>query len=82
MVVSRAQKFAVDLGLWRRLTLACLQAGPDEVKSSDSETAADAVRRLNESWLSVSGLYTIAGVDWLTAAEFNFSSTTALRFAD
>ena len=27
-------------------------------------------------------LYSITGVDWLIAASINFSSTTALRFAD
>ena len=31
---------------------------------------------------SVSRLYSITGVDWLIAAGINFSSTTALRFAD
>ena len=31
---------------------------------------------------SVNGLYSIAGDDWLIAAEIYFSSTTALRFAD
>ena len=44
--------------------------------------AADAVKMLNGAMLTVSGLYTIAGVDWLIAAGINFSSTTALRFAD
>ena len=44
--------------------------------------AADAMRMLNEARLSVSGLYSITGVDWLIAAGINFSSTTALRFAD
>ena len=44
--------------------------------------AADAVRMLNGARLSVSGLYSITGVDWLIAASMNFSSTTALRFAD
>ena len=32
--------------------------------------------------LSVNGLYSITGVDWLIAAGINFSSITALRFAD
>ena len=32
--------------------------------------------------LCVSKLYSITGVDWLIAASINFSSTTALRFAD
>ena len=44
--------------------------------------AADAMRMLNGASLSVSGLYSIAGVDWLIAAGINFSSTTAVRFAD
>ena len=44
--------------------------------------AADAMRMLNGARLSVSGLYSITGVDWLIAAGINFSSTTALRFAD
>ena len=40
------------------------------------------MRMLNGARLSVSGLYSITGVDWLIAAGINFSSTTALRFAD
>ena len=44
--------------------------------------AADAMRMLNRARLLVSGLYSITGVDWLIAAGVNFSSTTALRFAD
>ena len=44
--------------------------------------AADAIRMLNGARLSVKGLYSIAGVDWLIAAGINFSSTTALRLAD
>ena len=44
--------------------------------------AADAMRILNRARLSVSGLYSITGVDWLIAAGISFSSTTALRFAD
>ena len=42
----------------------------------------DARRMLNGATLSVSRLYWITGVDWLMAASINFSSTTALRFAD
>ena len=37
---------------------------------------------LNGATLSVSRLYSITGVDWLLDASINFSSTTALRFAD
>ena len=44
--------------------------------------AADAIRMLNGARLSVNGLYSITGVDSLIAAGINFSSTTALRFAD
>ena len=44
--------------------------------------AADAIRMLNGASLSVNGLYSITGVDWLKAAGINFSSTTALRFTD
>ena len=44
--------------------------------------AADAMRMLNGARLSVSGLYSITGEDWLIAAGIIFSSTTALRFAD
>ena len=44
--------------------------------------AADTMRVLNGARLSVSGLYSITGVDWLIAAGINLSSTTALRFAD
>ena len=41
-----------------------------------------AMRMLNGARLSVNGLYSITGVDWLIAAVINFSSTTTLRFAD
>ena len=44
--------------------------------------AAAAMRMLNGARLSVNGLYSIAGVDWLIAASINFSSTTAIRFAN
>ena len=43
---------------------------------------ADAMRLLNGARLSVNGLYSITGVEWLIAAGINFSSTTALRFDD
>ena len=57
----------------------------DELTKLNLQTvsfAADAMRMLNRARLSVSGLYSITGVDWLIAAGINFSSTTALRFAD
>ena len=44
--------------------------------------AAEAMRMLNGARLLVSGLYSITGEDWLIAAGINFSSTTAMRFAD
>ena len=44
--------------------------------------AVDAMRMLNGAKLSVSGLYSITGVDCLIAAGIIFSSTSALRFAD
>ena len=44
--------------------------------------AADAMRMLNGARLSVNGLYSITGVDSLIGAGTNFSSTSALRFAD
>ena len=37
---------------------------------------------LNGARLSVNGLYSIVGVDWLLPAGINFSSTTALQFAE
>ena len=44
--------------------------------------AANAMKTLNGARLSVNGLYSITGVDCLIAAGINFSSTTALRYAD
>ena len=37
---------------------------------------------LNGARLSVNGLYSTAGVDWLIAAGINFNSKTAFRFVD
>ena len=57
----------------------------DELMKLDLERVSfieDARRMLNGATLSVSRLYSITGVDWLIAASINFSSTTALRFAD
>ena len=57
----------------------------DELMKLDLQRVSfieDARRMLNEATLSVSRLYSITGVDWLIAASINFSSTTALRFAD
>ena len=44
--------------------------------------AADAMRTLKGAKVSVNGLYSIVGVDLLIAAGNDFSSTTALLFAD
>ena len=57
----------------------------DELMKLDLQRVSfieDARRMLNGARLSVSRLYSITGVDWLIAASINFSSTTALRFAD
>ena len=57
----------------------------DELMKLDLQRVSfieDARRMLNEATLSVSRLYSITGVDWLTAASINFSSTTALGFAE
>ena len=57
----------------------------DELMKLDLQRVSfieDARRMLNGATLSVSRLYSITGVDWLIAASINFSSTTALRFAD
>ena len=57
----------------------------DELMKLDLQRVSfieDARRMLNGATLSVSRLYSITGVDWLIAANINFSSTTALRFAD
>ena len=57
----------------------------DELMKLDLQRVSfieDARRMLNGATLSVSRLYSITGVDWLIAASINFSSTTALRFAE
>ena len=57
----------------------------DELMKLDLQRVSfieDARRMLNGATLSVSRLYSITGVDWLIAANINFSSKTALRFAD
>ena len=57
----------------------------DELMKMDLQSVSfieTARRMLNGATLSVSRLYSITAVDWLIAASINFSSTTALRFAD
>ena len=61
-------------------SLAYRQTGPNEIEPSDGKVCNR--RMLNGARLSVNGLYSITGVDWLIAAGINFISTTALRFAD
>ena len=71
--------------MWSRPIPSSLHVYKQELMKLNLQTvkfAADAVRMFNGARLTVRGLYTIAGVDWLIAASFNFSSTTALRFAD
>ena len=63
--------------------LALLQARFDEIEPSDKKILiADAMRMLKGAILSLNGLYSIVGLDWLIVAEINFSSMTALRLAD
>ena len=57
--------------------LAPLQARFDKIEPSDSK-----MRMLNGSRLSINGVFSILGVDWLIAAVTYFSSTTALRLAE
>ena len=64
------------------VSLACIQRRTNEAGSPEGKLHQDARRMLNGATLSVSRLYSITGVDWLIAASINFSSTTALRFAD
>ena len=72
--------------MWSRpITISPLHVYKDELMKLDLQRVSlieDARRMLNGARLSVSRLYSITGVDWLIAAGINFSSTTALRFAD
>ena len=71
--------------IWSRPILSPWHVYKDDLMSVNLQTvrfAADAMRMLNGARLSVNGLYSIIGVDWLIAAGINFSSTSALRFAD
>ena len=76
-----------DRGLlmWSRPIPSTWHVYKDELMKLDLQRVSfieDARRMLNGARLSVSRLYSITGVDWLIAAGINFSSTTALRFAD
>ena len=44
--------------------------------------ALDAARILDGVMMSVNGLYSVEGVDWMIAAENNFGSATALKLTD
>ena len=71
--------------MWSRPIPSPWHVNKDELMKLDLQMVSfieDARRMLNGATLSVSGLYSITGVDWLIAASINFSSTTALRFAD
>ena len=71
--------------MWSRSMPSPWHVYKDELMKLDLQRVSfieDARRMLNGATLSVSRLYSITGVDWLIAASINFSSTTALRFAD
>ena len=71
--------------MWSRPTPSPWHIYKDDLMKLNLHTvsfAADAMRMLNGAMLSVSGLHSITGGDWLIAAGINFSSTLALRFAD
>ena len=83
----KEEMFAVDRSslMWSRLIPSPWHVYKQDLMKLNFQTVryvADAIRMLNGARLSVNGLYSIAGVDWLIAAGINFSSTTALRFAD
>ena len=72
--------------MWSRPIPSPWHVCKDELMKLDLQMVSffieDARRMLNGARLSVSRLYSITGVDWPIAASINFSSTTALRFAD
>ena len=71
--------------MWSRPIPSPWHVYKDELRKLDLQRVSfieDARRMLNGATLSVSRLYSITGVDWLIAASINFSSTTALRFAE
>ena len=71
--------------MWSRPIPSPWHVYKDELMKLDLQRVSfieDARRMLNGARLSVSRMYSITGVDWLIAASINFSSTTALRFAD
>ena len=71
--------------MWSRPIPSPWHVYKDELMKLDLQRVSfieDARRMLNGATLSVSRLCSRTGVDWLIAASINFSSTTALRFAD
>ena len=71
--------------MWSRPIPSPWHVFKDELMKLDLQRVSfieDSRRMLNGARLSFSRLYSISGVDWLIAAGINFSSTTALRFAD
>ena len=71
--------------MWSRPVPSPWRGNKDELMKLDLQRVSfieDARRMLNGARLSASRLYSITGVDWLIAANINFSSTTAWRFAD
>ena len=82
---SREERPSRGSLLWSRSVPSPWHIYKDELMKLDLQRVSfieDARRMLNGAMLSVSRLYSITGVDWLIAASINFSSTTALRFAD
>ena len=82
---SREERPSRGSLLWSRSIPSPWHIYKDELMKLDLQRVSfieDARRMLNGATLSVSKLYSITGVDWLIAASINFSSTTALRFAD
>ena len=83
--ISREERPSRGSLLWSRPIPSPWHIYKDELMKLDLQRVSfieDARRMLNGATLSVSRLYSITGVDWLIAASINFSSTTALRFAD
>ena len=82
---SREERPSRGSLLWSRSIPSPWHIYKDELMKLDLQRVnfiEDARRMLNGATLSVNRLYSITGVDWLIAASINFSSTTALRFAD
>ena len=82
---SREERPSRGSLMWSRPIPSPWHKYKDELMKLDLQRVSfieDARRRLNGAMLSVSRLYSITGIDWLIGASINFSSTTALRFAD